>query len=76
MVAVHHSDATDIVLRPGRTEFTWRGQRITTPLTGAVNVDNTLLAAEAALALGSSSSAPRRSPSPGRASRRCRGGCR
>ena len=51
MVAVHHADATDIVLRPGRTEFTWRGQRITTPLTGAVNVDNALLAAEAALAL-------------------------
>ena len=37
--------------RPGRTAFTWRGQRVTTPLTGAVNVDNTLLAAEAALAL-------------------------
>ncbi len=51
-VAVHHSDATDVVLRPGHTEFTWRGQRITTPLTGAINVDNTLLAAEAALALG------------------------
>jgi len=52
MVAVHHGDATAIVLRPGRTEFTWRGHRITTPLTGAINVDNTLLAAEAALALG------------------------
>ena len=51
MVAVRHADATDIVLQPGRTEFTWRGQRITTPLTGAINVDNTLLAAEAALAL-------------------------
>jgi UDP-N-acetylmuramoyl-L-alanyl-D-glutamate--2,6-diaminopimelate ligase len=51
MIAVHHGDATDIVLRPGHTEFTWRGQRVTTPLTGAVNVDNTLLAAEAALAL-------------------------
>jgi UDP-N-acetylmuramoyl-L-alanyl-D-glutamate--2,6-diaminopimelate ligase len=50
-VAVHHTDATDIVLQPGRTEFTWRGQRITTPLTGAINVDNALLAAEAALAL-------------------------
>jgi len=50
-VAVHHTDATDIVLRPGHTEFTWRGQRITTRLTGAINVDNTLLAAEAALAL-------------------------
>ena len=51
-VAVHHGDATDVVLRPGHTEFTWRGQRITTPLTGAVNIDNTLLAAEAALGLG------------------------
>jgi len=51
-VAVHHSDASDVVLRPGHSEFTWRGQRITTPLTGAINVDNTLLAAEAALALG------------------------
>ncbi len=50
-VAVHHSDASDIVLRPGRSEFTWRGHRITTPLTGAINVDNALLAAEAALAL-------------------------
>jgi UDP-N-acetylmuramoyl-L-alanyl-D-glutamate--2,6-diaminopimelate ligase len=50
-VAVHHADATDIVLRPGRSEFTWRGQRISTPLTGAINVDNALLAAEAALAL-------------------------
>jgi UDP-N-acetylmuramoyl-L-alanyl-D-glutamate--2,6-diaminopimelate ligase len=51
MVTVHHTDAADIVLRPGHTEFTWRGHRITTPLTGAVNVDNALLAAEAALAL-------------------------
>jgi UDP-N-acetylmuramoyl-L-alanyl-D-glutamate--2,6-diaminopimelate ligase len=51
VVAVRHSDATDIVLEPGQTSFTWRGQRVTTPLTGAVNVDNTLLAAEAALAL-------------------------
>jgi UDP-N-acetylmuramoyl-L-alanyl-D-glutamate--2,6-diaminopimelate ligase len=50
-VAVHHADATDIVLRPGRSEFTWRGQRISMPLTGAINVDNALLAAEAALAL-------------------------
>jgi UDP-N-acetylmuramoyl-L-alanyl-D-glutamate--2,6-diaminopimelate ligase len=50
-VAVHHADATDVVLRPGSSAFTWRGQRITTPLTGAINVDNALLAAEAALAL-------------------------
>jgi UDP-N-acetylmuramoyl-L-alanyl-D-glutamate--2,6-diaminopimelate ligase len=51
MIAVHHSDAGDVVLRPGRTEFTWRGHRVATPLTGGVNVDNALLAAEAALAL-------------------------
>ncbi len=51
-VAVRHSDATDITLGAGRTGFTWRGMRITTPLTGAVNVDNALLAAEAAVALG------------------------
>ena len=51
MVAVHRADASDVVLLPGRSEFTWRGQRITTPLTGAVNVDNALMAAEAALAL-------------------------
>ena len=48
---VHRSDATDVVLRPGHTEFTWRGERVVTPLTGAVNVDNALFAAEAALAL-------------------------
>jgi UDP-N-acetylmuramoyl-L-alanyl-D-glutamate--2,6-diaminopimelate ligase len=52
MVPVHHRDAGDIVLRPGRTEFTWRGHRVCTPLTGSINVDNTLLAAEAGLALG------------------------
>jgi UDP-N-acetylmuramoyl-L-alanyl-D-glutamate--2,6-diaminopimelate ligase len=51
MTAVHHSDAGDVVLRPGHTEFTWRGHRVATPLTGGVNVDNALLAAEAALAL-------------------------
>ncbi|HEY1652139.1 MAG TPA: UDP-N-acetylmuramoyl-L-alanyl-D-glutamate--2,6-diaminopimelate ligase [Acidimicrobiales bacterium] len=51
MVAVHHADAEDVVLRAGHTEFTWRGHRVTTPLTGGVNVDNTLLAAEAALVL-------------------------
>jgi UDP-N-acetylmuramoyl-L-alanyl-D-glutamate--2,6-diaminopimelate ligase len=58
MVAVHHADAADIVLRPGHSAFTWRGQRITTPLTGAINVDNVLLAAEAALALGDAELGP------------------
>ena len=50
-IAVHHADAREVVLGPGRSEFTWRGQRISTPLTGAINIDNALLAAEAALAL-------------------------
>jgi UDP-N-acetylmuramoyl-L-alanyl-D-glutamate--2,6-diaminopimelate ligase len=49
--AVHHADATDVVLEPGRTVFTWRGQRVVTALTGAINVDNALMAAETALAL-------------------------
>jgi UDP-N-acetylmuramoyl-L-alanyl-D-glutamate--2,6-diaminopimelate ligase len=52
MVAVHRHDASDVVLAPGRTWFTWRGHRVGTPLTGAVNVDNALLAAEVALTLG------------------------
>jgi UDP-N-acetylmuramoyl-L-alanyl-D-glutamate--2,6-diaminopimelate ligase len=51
MTAVRHSDAGDVVLRPGHTEFTWRGHRVATPLTGGINIDNALLAAEAALAL-------------------------
>jgi len=52
MMAVHRSDASAVVLRPGHTELRWRGQHVSTPLTGAVNVDNALLAAEAALTLG------------------------
>jgi UDP-N-acetylmuramoyl-L-alanyl-D-glutamate--2,6-diaminopimelate ligase len=52
MVPVHRSDASAIVLRAGHTEFTWRGLPVSTPLTGAINVDNALLAAEAALTLG------------------------
>jgi UDP-N-acetylmuramoyl-L-alanyl-D-glutamate--2,6-diaminopimelate ligase len=71
MVAVRRSDASDVVLTPGRTWFTWRGHRIATPLTGAVNVDNALLAAEAALLLGLEvpeivAAFPHVSPAPGR----------
>lgn len=50
MVAVHRADAGEIGLEAGRTRFVWRGQRVTTSLTGAVNVENALLAAETALA--------------------------
>jgi UDP-N-acetylmuramoyl-L-alanyl-D-glutamate--2,6-diaminopimelate ligase len=71
MVAVHRSDAGDVVLQPGRTWFTWRGRRVSTPLTGAINVDNALLAAETALTLGLDvdeivSAFPYVSPAPGR----------
>jgi UDP-N-acetylmuramoyl-L-alanyl-D-glutamate--2,6-diaminopimelate ligase len=71
MVAVHRGDASDVVLQAGRTCFTWRGHRVSTPLTGAFNVDNALLAAEAALALGLDvpeivAAFPHVSPAPGR----------
>ena len=41
-----------MAVAPGRTEFTWRGRRVVLALTGSVNVDNALLAAEAAVCLG------------------------
>ena len=52
MVAVRHSRRhRHRAASPGGLRSPGAGQRITTPLTGAVNVDNALLAAEAALAL-------------------------
>ncbi len=71
MVPVHRRDASDVVLAPGRTWFTWRGHRVGTPLTGDVNVENALLAAEVALALGIEipeivAAFPHVSPAPGR----------
>jgi UDP-N-acetylmuramoyl-L-alanyl-D-glutamate--2,6-diaminopimelate ligase len=52
LVPVRRSDASDVVVEPGQTTFRWRGQSVRISLTGRVNVDNALLAAEAALALG------------------------
>ena len=52
VVAVHQTDASNVELHPGRTSFTWRGNKVATPLTGGVNVSNALLAAEAAVVLG------------------------
>ena len=75
MVGVHRADAGDMVLRPGHSEFTWRGHRVTTPLTGGVNVDNALLAAEAALVLDPDLD-PARSPPPWRTSSRSRAASR
>jgi UDP-N-acetylmuramoyl-L-alanyl-D-glutamate--2,6-diaminopimelate ligase len=71
VVAVHRRDASDIVLGAGHTAFTWRGHRVTTPLTGVINVDNALVAAEAALTLGLepaevAAALARVSPAPGR----------
>ncbi|MGC8462834.1 MAG: UDP-N-acetylmuramoyl-L-alanyl-D-glutamate--2,6-diaminopimelate ligase [Acidimicrobiales bacterium] len=49
---VRTSDASDVELGVGRTVFTWEGRRVSTTLTGDVNVTNSLLAAEAARRLG------------------------
>lgn len=46
------SMASGVRLEPGRSVFSWRGQPVRLALTGAVNVRNALLAAEAAHALG------------------------
>ena len=52
LLPVTRADASDIRLEPGRTTFTWRGRRVALSLTGLINVDNALLAAEAGVALG------------------------
>jgi UDP-N-acetylmuramoyl-L-alanyl-D-glutamate--2,6-diaminopimelate ligase len=52
VVEVRRSDATGVELGVGRTAFTWEGRRVTTALTGEVNVTNSLLAAAAAQVLG------------------------
>jgi UDP-N-acetylmuramoyl-L-alanyl-D-glutamate--2,6-diaminopimelate ligase len=52
MIPVRGDAATRVRLEPGRTSFVWRGQTVVTGLTGRANVDNALLAAEAALAIG------------------------
>jgi UDP-N-acetylmuramoyl-L-alanyl-D-glutamate--2,6-diaminopimelate ligase len=46
------ADVRDVTLRPGHTEFTWRGHRVLTALTGGFNVVNSLAAATSAVALG------------------------
>jgi UDP-N-acetylmuramoyl-L-alanyl-D-glutamate--2,6-diaminopimelate ligase len=52
VVRVQRSDATDLGLSLGSTAFTWRGRRLTVPLSGAFNVDNALVAATVASSLG------------------------
>ncbi|HVC15646.1 MAG TPA: UDP-N-acetylmuramoyl-L-alanyl-D-glutamate--2,6-diaminopimelate ligase [Acidimicrobiales bacterium] len=51
-VCVTRTGVRDVELEIGRSRFTWRGERASVPLTGAVNVANAQLAAEAAVALG------------------------
>jgi UDP-N-acetylmuramoyl-L-alanyl-D-glutamate--2,6-diaminopimelate ligase len=50
--AVTGSEASNIVLEPGRTTFRWRSVSVVLPLTGLFNVENAVLAAEAAVELG------------------------
>jgi UDP-N-acetylmuramoyl-L-alanyl-D-glutamate--2,6-diaminopimelate ligase len=52
VLRVERADATDISLAVGATSFRWRGRMVTVPLTGLFNVDNALLAATVATALG------------------------
>jgi len=56
VVRVGRSDVDDLVFSLGATSFRWRGHRVTLPLLGAFNVDNALVAAGVALALGSDES--------------------
>jgi UDP-N-acetylmuramoyl-L-alanyl-D-glutamate--2,6-diaminopimelate ligase len=51
LTAVSAADATDVVLAIGSSRFTWRGESVRIPLSGAFNVENALLAAEAAVVL-------------------------
>ncbi len=51
-VAVRRQDIEIDRLAIGRSSFRWRGETVEVPLTGAVNVANAHVAAEAAVALG------------------------
>ncbi len=51
-VAVTRAAIRAVALDVGRSRFTWRGEQVTVPLTGLVNVANAQLAAEAAVVLG------------------------
>jgi len=52
LVAVRADAASRVDLALGRSSFTWRGHRVDLAMTGAVNVHNAVLAAEAAVSLG------------------------
>jgi UDP-N-acetylmuramoyl-L-alanyl-D-glutamate--2,6-diaminopimelate ligase len=52
LIPVRRAEAADITLGVGTSTFVWRGHRVTIPLSGAFNVDNALMAAAVATALG------------------------
>jgi UDP-N-acetylmuramoyl-L-alanyl-D-glutamate--2,6-diaminopimelate ligase len=52
VVPVSRADASNVELAAGCSTFTWRSLPVRLAMTGAVNVENALLAAEAAVALG------------------------
>ncbi len=52
MRAVRRADAVAVDLRLGQSRFVWRGRPVALALTGQFNVDNALVAAEAAVVLG------------------------
>jgi UDP-N-acetylmuramoyl-L-alanyl-D-glutamate--2,6-diaminopimelate ligase len=51
-IEVATTEATDVDASIGATSFTWRSRRVTTQLTGTVNVTNAMLAVAAAHELG------------------------
>jgi UDP-N-acetylmuramoyl-L-alanyl-D-glutamate--2,6-diaminopimelate ligase len=51
-VPVTRAEASDVRLGVGSTSFRWRGHEVSVPLTGMFNVDNALVAASVASALG------------------------
>jgi len=52
LVAVTSDAASHVTLEPGRSRFTWRSQPVDVATTGAIGVQNSVMAAEAAVALG------------------------
>lgn len=52
LVAFSAADASDVVVSARRTDFGWRGRRLTVPLAGAYHLENALAAATAASVLG------------------------
>ncbi|MHB8219598.1 MAG: Mur ligase family protein [Acidimicrobiales bacterium] len=52
LVAVRSDAASHVLLEAGRSHFSWRTQQVEVAMTGAIGVQNSVMAAEAAVALG------------------------